>query len=78
MLDYGKAFKAILAGSVGLGTIVGTNMLTKLFKVDRLSNEVNTINNNIGSNNNIGTGEPFEVEFADDEFASDQEVENRI
>lgn len=77
-MNYEKAFKAVIAGAVGLGTVVGSNMLSKLFKVDRLDREVENIYNN---NSNIGggaKGEPFEVEFADDDFVSDQEVENRI
>ena len=76
-LNYGKAFKAILAGSVGIGTIVSTNLISKLFKVDRLDREVGTMVNGV---NNIGggKGEMFEAEFVDDEFATDQDVENRI
>lgn len=76
-MNYERAFKAIVAGAVGLGTVVGSNMLSKLFKVDRLDREVGGMVNN----SNIGGGaksEPFEVEFADDDFVSDQEVENRI
>ena len=74
-LNYGKAFKAILAGSVGIGTIVSTNLISKLFKVDRLDREVGTMVNNNGG----GKGEMFEAEFVDDDdFVSDQDVENRI
>lgn len=75
-MNYGKVFKAILGGSVGLGAVVGTNMITKLFKVDRLSNEIKAVNNNIGNSGN--GGEPIDIEFADDDFVSDQDVENRI
>ena len=78
MTNYSKLFKAILGTSIGLGTVVGTNMMTKLFKVDRISREIKEVNNNIG-NNNIGSNtEPFEAEFVDDDFVSDQEVEGRI
>lgn len=76
-MNYGKLFKGILAGSIGIGTVVGTNVLTKLFKVDRIANEVNTINN-IGNNNIGANGEPFEATVVDDDFISDQEVEGRI
>lgn len=78
MMNYGKLFKTILGGSIGIGTIIGVNTMTKLFKVDRLDREIDVMANNI---NNIGggtKGEPFEVEFADDEFVTDQDVENRI
>lgn len=77
MANYEKMFKAIVAGAAGIGTIVGTNMVTKLFKVDRLDREVTMVN---GTNNNLGggKGEPIEAEFIDDEFVSDQDVENRI
>ena len=77
-MNYTKLFKAIVGGSVGLGTIVGVNTLSKLFKVDRLDREVGTMVN--GTNNNLGggKGEPIEAEFIDDEFVSDQDVENRI
>jgi hypothetical protein len=78
MTNYSKLFKAILGGSVGIGTIIGVNTMTKLFKVDRLDREIDAMANNINSIGGGAKGEPFEVEFADDEFVSDQEVENRI
>ncbi len=78
MNNYEKLFKAVLGASVGIGTVVGTNMVTKLFKVDRLSREIKEVNNNIYNNNNVGNGETFEAEFVDDDFVSEQDVENRI
>lgn len=73
--NYERLFKGIVAGAAALGTVVGTNMIGKLFKVDRLDREVGTmVNNNFGG----AKGEPFEAEFVDDDFVSDQEVENRI
>ena len=77
MSNYEKLFKGIVAGAAALGTIVGSNMIGKLFKVDRLDREVEAINNGI-NNNSVGNGETFEAEFVDDDFVSDQEVENRI
>ena len=77
MANYEKVFKAIVAGAAGIGTIVGTNMVTKLFKVDRLNREVGAMVNGSNNNNFDSNGETIDIEFADD-FATDQDVENRI
>ena len=76
MNNYEKMFKGIVAGAAAIGTIVGSNMIGKLFKVDRLDREVGAMNNNNFSGN--GNGDPIDIEFADDDFVTDQDVENRI